>query len=101
MGNHTLLAQSIIKVAARERASRIIVGFPLEKNGTEGPMSDTVRMFSQTLADEWHVSAWGCKFNNGKWEVVVQFPLLLKCEMLLMLGDGHTHTAHEVVLDIC
>ncbi len=102
MGNHTLLAQNIIKVAARERASRIIVGFPLEKNGTEGPMSDTVRTFSQTLADEWHVSAWGRKFNNGRWVVVIQFPLLLKkCEMLLMLGDGHTHIAHGVVLDMC
>ncbi len=89
MGNHTLLAQSIIKVAARERASRIIVGLPLEKNGTEGAMSDTVRMFSQVLADEWRVSLWGCKFKDGEW-VAVQFPSLLKCEMLLLLGDRHT-----------
>ncbi len=84
-----MLSQNIIKVAVRERASRIIVGLPLEKNGTEGAMSNTVRMFSQTLADEWHVSPWGCKFKEGKW-VVVQFPSLLKCEMLLPLGDGHT-----------
>ncbi len=87
-GNHTLLAQSIIKVAAREGASRIIVGFPLEKNGTEGVMSDTVRVFSQTLADDWHVSAWGSKFNDGEW-VVVQFPSLLKRKIYcLSLGDG-------------
>lgn len=51
-GNVESLIARILDVASTERVARIVVGLPLNADGTEGPQADVTRKFAKLLAAE-------------------------------------------------
>eukprot|EP00980_Cylindrotheca_fusiformis_P003158 scaffold721_cov131-Cylindrotheca_fusiformis.AAC.48 len=49
--NSTEVSQEVVKICRAEQATRIVVGLPLHKNGTEANQTTITRVFAAELAD--------------------------------------------------